>query len=204
MDWITTLQAAKIQSLWTCLHDGDLLTAYLDAPAQTLRFNIRVGHLLGGSDLDPTVEFILTIHGLKVNHSARLFPPFAFEEPQNVTREERHRKVEQHLQLWRSQSISWEDLIEDLKVGPLDIMEASLVKSDGLIGLALGGNLTSSRDSGSYCYVYVAGSTLQVERSDGNPFSLDNLVQLGDRYWEEFSLRAQQRRGHSAPTTQAP
>lgn len=202
MQWIKPPEGAEEVSLWHCLHDGKALSISSDLAAQTVTLAVNVGHLVGG-DFPDELDFLVTLDGVRSVQAMRYILPFEFQEPaEEVTRVERSRLIHQYHETYRAESMDWKAFEASLAVEPLDISDAALFLADGVAMFVLGGSHEDEQYDDIYCEVCLSGSALRVTRSDGQPFSLEELIARGDRYWEAFSERA---RAHapSSPSGQA-
>jgi hypothetical protein len=80
----------------------------------------------------------------------------------------------------------WHDVSSAVAAAYCDISDASLERSTGSVCLRLSGMV----DGDEWVQLEVEAAGLDVKRSDGAPFGLDELVAAGEEYWEAFSQRS--------------
>jgi hypothetical protein len=184
-DWIFLPKNTRKISLWSCLHDGELISCQSDLLKCFVILEFSVSHLL--EDEEKAVTFLLKLGEVE---SVRAIGHFRwvgeFEEPQNVSPEERQRLIEEYWTKWREESVSWSEFESSLKTDPLKITDASCVTNDTTITLRLGGFLDGEKFDDIYFDVFLRGKTLSAVRSDGKEFSLEQLINLGKEYWNSF------------------
>jgi hypothetical protein len=88
----------------------------------------------------------------------------------------------------REVSIGWAEVEAASAQQSMDVLEAMLAQ--GQAGVAFrAGALTHSRGSRGgdlWFNLFIRGGAVAVLRSDGVPCGLDELMRLGDQYWDDF------------------
>lgn len=191
MELLQALDSTAEVSLWTCLHDGELQAIFSDLRTQTVTVTVHVPHIGGNYGIPEDVRFLITIGGVRVTLAGRYCRPFAFERSPGVTREEECRLIDEYRRRWRSESMAWTEFELALSDNPMDISNASLFTKEGVVILTAVGNLHGDQYDDVCCEFYLLGSSIEAARSDGQPFSVTDLIRYGERYWEDWSRRAE-------------
>ena len=100
-------------------------------------------------------------------------------------REEHSRLLEEYQAKGREETLTWEDLEASVNAGFLDVMEAHWVASQAQIALQIKGTLLNED---VWCELSLRGDSLTLTRSDGEPFSLEEFIAIGEDYWDKFAL----------------
>ena len=188
LDWIYLPAGTEVESLWDCLHDGELVACRSDLINRKVDLEIRVHHLQEEPDDD--LRFFLHLNNVQSVRANVYFRwPGQFIVPKGVSREEESRMVEEYQAKWREESIGWLSFEGSLSTDPLQISDAEFARSNGKLALKITGHLDGERFKDLYCSVFLSGNSLSASRSDGRPFTLEQFMEMGFRYWEEFSQR---------------
>jgi hypothetical protein len=188
LDWVYLTPGTEVESLWDCLHDGELLSCHSDLINRKVALEFRVHHLQEEPDDD--LRFFLhlnNVQSVRANVSFRW--PGEFVVSKGVSRDEESRLITEYQAKWREESIGWLSLEGSLSTDPLQISNADIARSNGKVALKLGGHLDGERFNDLYCWVFLRGASISASRSDGRPFTLEQFMEMGRRYWEEFSQR---------------
>ena len=187
-DWIHLPKDVEELSLWSCLHDGELLSSTSNLLERFITLEVLVNHLI--EDKENPIRFLLNIDEVS---SVRAIGHFRyvgkFEEPENISDFERRILTGKHL-IWREESLSWSDFESALATDPLQISDAGYVEHNDQTTLRLGGFLDGEKFDDIYFYVFLRGKSLTASRSDGEDFSLDKFIELGRNYWDSFANNA--------------
>ena len=178
-------------SLWDCLHDGDLQAVSSDLGTQTVTLTVQVSCRGAMTDIPENFHFLITIRGVQVALVCRFVKPFDFERPLGVTREEESRLIDEYHKKWRSESMAWKEFESALPENSMDISDASLFTKQGVAILTAVGNLNGGQFDDVCCEFYIAGASIEAARSDGQPFSLTELIRRGEQYWEDWSRNSE-------------
>ena len=172
-------------SLWSCLHDGELISCRSNLLERFVTLEFSVFYLLKNEETP--VTFLLKLDDVS---SVRAIGNFRwvgkFEKPENISREEEVKLVKEYWAKWREESLSWSEFESALVTDPLQITDASYVTDDVTTTLRLGGFLDGEKFDDIYFYVFLRGKTLTASRSDGEDFSLQSFIDLGIKYWDAF------------------
>ena len=191
LDWLYLLPGTEVESLWDCLHDGELLSCHSDLINRAVKLEFNVHHLKEKPDDD--LRFFLHLNGV---HSVRANVDFRwpgeFVESKGASRKEESRLITEYQAKWREESVSWLSFEGSLSTDPLQISEAEMVRSNGKVALKLGGFLDGERFKDLYCRVFLRGTNISASCSDERSFTLEQFVEMGRRYWEEFSQRKEE------------
>ena len=179
---------AESKSLWSCLHDGEIDSCQPDLTNRNIQFECKLSHLLNESEQD--LKFLLLLEEVT---SVRALVYFRSEEnfsvPKDVSREEQCRLVEEYQSRWREESIAWKDFEKNLPANPFSISDADIVTDENQTTLKFGGHLDGDDYDDLYCTIIARGSKIKASRSDGQDFSFEELVMLGENYWNSFGKR---------------
>jgi hypothetical protein len=189
LDWTHLPAGSDAESLWDCLHDGELVSCHSDIINRAVTLEIKVHHLQGKSD---DLRFFLhldNVESVRANGYYRW--PGECIVPKGASREEESRIVEEYQAKWREESIGWLSLEGSLSTDPLQIYDAELARSNGKVALRLSGHLDGERFKDLSCSVFLRGIGISASRSDGQPFTLEEFMEMGRRYWEDFSRNAE-------------
>lgn len=180
VDWVH-LPADRIsESLWECLHDGELLSCQSNLIERNVTLEFTDHYLVEPND---DVRFIFKVDQVTSVRAEIWFRwPGGVSIPEGATREEECRLVDEYWGKWREESINWQVFESALSVDPLQIYEAELARAEDKLTLKLGGFLDGEPFDHHYCSVFVRGGSLAVSRSDGRPFSLEEFLRLGHTY----------------------
>ena len=190
-DWINLSGDSSVVHLWDCLHDGELLSCRSELVERRVTLEFRVSHLV--DEIGDDLRFFLHLHDVESVRANVYFRwPGEFSIPEGTTRDEECRLIEEYQAKWREESIGWLSFEGSLSTDPLQISEAELARGGGGVALKLGGHLDGERFHDLYCSVFVRGSRVSASRSDEKPFSLEQFVEMGRQYWEEFSRRSKE------------
>jgi len=186
-DWVNLGQNASSLSLWDCLHDADIISLETDPLHRTAVIAVNVFYINGFHGLPEDFRFFIELEGVSATRSItyRLWPG-KFERPENISREEETKLVNEYQQKGREETMSWQETETLITTGEFRASDASIAKSSE--GLTL--NIYSLRKHDSKVIsLFIRATNLSVSRSDGIPCDLEKFISLGERYWEEFSKR---------------
>ena len=185
LDWLYLPANAESKSLWSCLHDGEIVSCQSDLINRNIQFKCEILHLLDESEQD--LKFLLLLEEVT---SVRAFVHFRSEEnfsvPEDVSREEASRLIKEYQARWREESIAWKDFEKNLPENPLSISDADFVSNKNQTALKIGGHLDVDDYYDLYCIIIARGSRIRASRSDGKDFSFEQLIKLGEDYWNSF------------------
>ncbi len=185
--WTRLPAGSDVFSLWDCLHDGALLTCSSDLLNRSVCLEVEVSHLIeDGED----VRFLIqldTVTSVDVNIS--VLWPGEFQLMPGINDEESRRLVAEYWAKGREQSLGWNEFEGSLATDPLNVTDATLVCCDDRAALQLTGYQDGEKVYDRFCTVSMRFGGIRVSRSDGTPFSLEQLIVLGHAYWEAFAER---------------
>jgi hypothetical protein len=188
LDWIYLPPASEVESLWDCLHDGELRSSHSDLINRVVTFEFSVHHLREEPDDD--LRFFLHLNNVESVRANVYFRwPGEFVLSEGASREEESRLVKDYQAKFREESLGWLSFEGSLSTDPLQISDAGFCRSNGKVALKLSGHLDGERFNDLYCSVFMRGANLLASRSDGEPFTLEQFMEMGRRYWEEFGQR---------------
>jgi hypothetical protein len=185
-DWIYLPPDVEELSLWSCLHDGELISCTSDSNDEyRVVLEFSVGHLL--NEDDEGLTFPITMDGVtSVRATVNIHPAEKLIVPENTSREQHGKLIAEYHSKWREESFSWAEFETALATDPLRILNAGFVSKNNEATLRLGGILNGEKFNNIYCEVFMRGRSLSVSRSDGKDFNLDAFIDLGRDYWKNF------------------
>lgn len=184
-DWIYLPNNLEEISLWACLHDGELISCDSDLLDRVVNLEFTVKHLL--DDDDTSTTFLLTLDEVTSVRAIGNFRwPGKFEDPPNISREERGQLIKEYQAKWRQESLSWSEFESALATDPLQLGDAGYISKDNVTTLRLGGFLDGEKFDDIYFEVFLRGNHLSASRRDGRDFSLEAFIDLGRKYWDDF------------------
>lgn len=187
LDWTHLPIGCVAQSLWDCLHDGDLLSCRSDLLNRSLCLEFDIAHLRAEGD---DVRFLIHLDRV-TSVRAHIFVlwPGEFHVPDGATREQERHLIEEYQAKWREESLGWREFEDSLASDALSVTDAALARADDRVALRLNGHLDGDKFNDQYCSIYIRCGGIRAARSDGQPFSLQQLLDLGHEYWEAFAAR---------------
>ena len=185
VDWVHLPADCAAQSLWECLHDGELLSCKSNLIERNVTLEFTVHYLV--DDPNSVVRFIFRMEQVTSVRAKVWFRwPGGVSIPEGTTREDECRLIDEYWAKWREESINWQVFESALTVEPLQIYEAELALAENQITLKIGGFLDGEPFDHHYCSVFIHGGSLAASRSDGHPFSLEEFLRMGHEYWESL------------------
>ena len=188
VDWINLPPGAKAESLWSCLHDAEVVSISSNIGDRTATFICEIEHLRRFRGLAEGVKFTLQLDEV---HSVRVLRfaiwPGEFKVPPGVSRSEEASLVADYQSKGREESYTWSDLEASVtreNEQVLLIGDASLALSEeDAVALRLCCQLNDSR----YHELCVRAGGLRISTSDGGRFTVEEFQSLGESYWEHWS-----------------
>jgi len=188
LDWIHMPPGSEVESLWDCLHDGELVSSHSDLINRAVSLEFIVHHLQ--EEPDDNLRFFLhlkNVQSVRANVTFRW--PGEFIVPEGASRDEELRMGKEYQAKWREESIGWLSFEGSLSTDPLLISDAEFARSNGMLALKISGSLDGERFNDLYCSIFLRGTSISASRSDGEPFTLEQFIEMGRRYWEKYSQR---------------
>lgn len=110
VDWVNLPEGATELSLWSTLHDGDLIAIESDLLARTLTLRFDVGYVRDFHNLSEETRFVVTVSGVQSVRSLGSVPwPGDCSIPVGTPREQQEAIVAEYQSKWREESLSWAD-----------------------------------------------------------------------------------------------
>jgi hypothetical protein len=198
LDWMNLPHGAQEVSLWTALHDAQIVSIQSNLLERTVTLHLESDHLLEFHKLPLDMQFLLRLDGVQ---SARVVHyaiwPGEFSVPAGVNREEEARLIAEFQSKWREESLSWSELESAVTTEckqVIDIMDATLVAStDNSVALRIGGLLNYTK----WHELFLRAERLTLSRGDGQELGIAGLVKMGEAYWDAFERRKKE---HGRPT----
>jgi hypothetical protein len=198
LDWIHLPQGVEPASLWDCLHDAALRAIRSDPWQRSVMlefdvFYIREHHHLPDNCL---FEFYFTdIRSVRAITYSYPDPPklngMSIPAPPAIVGmrvEDKLRLKGEYVQKGRYETVTWGEFEKALADAEFEVHDAEIVQGEEVVTLRLWGMLGGE----DWHQLVLRASRLSVHRSDDVAFSLDDLIALGNAYWEAFSQRREE------------
>lgn len=101
------------------------------------------------------------------------------------TRDEQTRLLREYAAKGREESMAWADFEAAFAAADLLVWDADLVTGEDEAAVRLEGLADDER----WCAAFLRAERLSVSRSDGVSFSLDQMIRLGEEYWDAFGRK---------------
>ena len=191
LDWVHLPPGVQPRSLWSCLHDAYVRSIRSDTLERSVHLEFETPHLQGWRGTPEDLRFCFLLSGVSSVRVATCVPwPGPAPDVTGKPYAEQNRLIHAYQAKWREESVNWREFEERLSTGiSLEVLHAELAQNESSATLYLGGRL----DYDEWHSLYLRAAQISASRSDGEPFSLDALIALGDDYWEAFSERSAQR-----------
>lgn len=187
IDWINLPPHTVPQSLWTCLHDGELLTIHSDLLERTVSLEIDVPHLRQHHQLTDDQRFIFQLQDVE---SARVSTwavwPGAIPEAQDKSYEEQNRLVKEYQTKWREESMTWNNFVAAFATNEFDIGDAQVARNESSVAMQIQGSLYGDEFDNQFFNVFMRAKQILIQQNNGATVTVEHLTQLGDDYWNSF------------------
>lgn len=182
VDWVHLPEGVQELSLWSTLHDGDLIAIESNLLARTLTLRFDVGYLRDFHKFPEYIRFVITVSGVASVRSFRGVPwPGGCSIPDGTPYGQQQSIVAEYQSKWREESLSWPDFERFTNDG-LEVSSASLViEPDGValrLGLLVRGDF--------YVEAFFRGKEITFTIGE-RLFTPKEFVELGEAYWEAFA-----------------
>lgn len=179
--------AKASQSLWEALHDTEITSIISDPLERSIRVRISIKHLLGLANLPLSGYWVLIGDGVTQLKAERFeFSPTPPPMTKGLSYEEQSRLVRDWQRLGRSLSVDWEAFEKAVSTEGIGLGDASLRRLERGVLFSAGGNFLDNDD---WVTFEILANEFHCEQSDGKNLSLEDLMDLGGRYWEAFAAR---------------
>jgi hypothetical protein len=179
LDWVNLPEGATELSLWSTLHDGDLIAIESDLLARTLTLRFDVGYVRKFHNLSEETRFVVVASRVKSVRSCRSVQwPGGCSIPAETPIEQQQAIVAEYQSKWREESLSWADF-EQLTKDGLEVLDATLVQGSESIALHLG----SMVGGDSYVEAYIRGEEITFSIGTRH-LTPQEFVEVGEAYWE--------------------
>ncbi len=179
---------AASRPLGDALHDADLIQISSDPLARTVTLVLDIEHLREFAKVSSGVTWRFMVHSVSMLLARRWEAwPGPTPELNGLSHAEQCALVAEYQAKGRMVSVAWSDFERAVNAHRLCTQDATLHQRDS--DLVLEGYGHDSKNDTFFEFKLV-GAQLQCERSDGRQGSLDELLRLGEAYWENFSKRA--------------
>lgn len=186
--WIYLPQDVSPQSLWACLHDGELLTVQSDLLARSLKLEIDLPHLRPGENTGPEARYFLEISGVTVlSVEVSLSWPGTRPETKHLSVKEQIRIQSEFSALGRTESMRWSDYAENFREDAFfQIMNADLAERKDSCALRLEGYFDGETYCGNWWTISVCAQSYRLSRGRSEDISIKEFIQIGQDYWDTF------------------
>ena len=184
VDWVHLPEGTTELSLWSTLHDGDLIAIQSDLLARIVTLRLDVGYVRDFHKLSEAIRFVIVVSGVQSVRSFNSVPwPGRCSIPPGASYEEQQAIVAEYQSKWREESLSWADFERLLSTG-LEVSSATLAqRPDGValrFGLLVGGDF--------YVEAYIRGEDVTFWIGQGQ-VTPNEFIGLGEAYWEAFAKK---------------
>ncbi|MGD0347750.1 MAG: hypothetical protein ABSA85_13395 [Terracidiphilus sp.] len=184
-DWVNLPEGVSELSLWSTLHDGDLIAIESDLLARTLTLRFDVGYVRSYRKLIDETRFVVAVGGVQSVRALSSTPwPGGCQIPDGTPCEQQQTIVAEYQSKWREESLSWAEFERLISKG-LEVSSATLGQGLGGVvlrmGLLVGG--------GSYVETYIRGEDVAFSIGE-RQLTAEEFVELGEAYWEAFASRS--------------
>ncbi len=185
LDWTSLPHGVDSISLWGCLHDGRIVAIASDRLARTLTIDVDVFYIREHHGLPDSYRFRLAIHGVTAARAARYVAwPGGYAASAGASRDEEARAIADYQAKWREESVTWDDFERVTSNGDHEILEASFARGEGVAV-----RFYCATNEGNAHDVVVCGERLSVTGSDGAEIGVEQLIAMGEAYWDAFAAR---------------
>jgi hypothetical protein len=195
-DWIHLPPGLEGDSLWSLLHDAELMAIRTDGLERSAVLKFRIPHLVShAGDAD---GLVLQFHLADVTSLRALtlvLWPGPAPEVAGKGYEEQRRLINEYRSKDREESMAWREIEEAVGPAEFDVFLASLATQQDGLTMRIEGTLDDER----WCILFVRASRLSISDRDGSTLALEEAIQLGEEYWERFSTRSTRLTGKKLP-----
>jgi hypothetical protein len=172
-DWIHPPEGVEELSLWDSLHDAHLIRAHVDPLERTLQLEFDIRHVRKFHHLPEDTRFMLRFNGVssvRVNSSTASFDV----------------------------SIGFLEFAEKVEGenGRTETFEADILRAPGSVAARLFLHVNDE----FYPELIVRAECLAISLSSGKELTLEEFLQLGEAFWEDFAERGRKLRETAAST----
>ena len=179
---------AASRNLWEALHDGDVVQIGSDPLARTVTFVLDIDHLRKFAELPDGITWQFVISSVSLRSVCRWEKwPGTAPELKGLSYTEQTAVVAEYQSKGCTLSIRWSDFEQAVNEHGLWLKDATLHRRDSDIVLEGYGH---DKDTDTFFEFKLVGEQLQCERSDGKQASLEDLLTLGEAFWNDFSKHA--------------
>jgi len=171
--------------LWDGVHEAQIISIQSNLLDRSVTLHVEIENLRVFYQWPLDMQFIFRLDGVQ---SARAMTysiwPGPFAVPPGVSKEEQERLVAEYQAKWREESLSWSDLEKAVTAEHkqvIDIADAALAtEKDGAVALRIAGLLNYT----AYHELFLRGEKLTISRTDAGELSIEELLKLGEAYWD--------------------
>jgi hypothetical protein len=115
IDWVHLPIDTKVEPLWECLHDADLILINSDLLKRSLILNFHIPYINSFHKFsdDMLFQFLFEcVTSVRVVHFS--IWPGKFVLPSNISREQESKLINEYQSKWREESIDWNDFEKEI------------------------------------------------------------------------------------------
>ncbi|SRR6266496_2094180 len=177
-DWVNLPENTEVASLWAGFHGAEISSIATNIEDQTLTIEMAPFFL------PAHVKVLITFFGVKSVRVDKYPPPFQHLLTGHESFARRAQMAEGWESKWREESLGWPQFELLLETDPFQIIDADLAQGKDHIAVRIGGHLNGHNYNDLWCSVYVRAKSISVSRSDIGDFSLEQLVDVGAKWWK--------------------
>jgi hypothetical protein len=154
---------------------------------RTARFEFDIRHIREFGELPEGVRFLFLFDEVRSARATVEVPwPAPLPETRGKSREEVRRLLTEHRRKGREESITWDEIEQSALKSEGLAFDADYAENESGVAFRLFCNLLQEE---MWPTLTVSAGRLRIERSDGAAISLDELVRLGEGYWDAFDSK---------------
>ncbi len=198
LDWVNLPPNAVVESLWDCLHDGDLLAVRADLLVRTVTLEIDVAHVRDFHKIGDDTHFLVTLHDVQSVRAATFAVwPGPRPDTSGKSREEESRLINEYQAKWREESVGWNDFMALFPANKFDISNAEIVRGESGVAMQIGGMVDGDDIADQFFTIFLRAEAVSLQQSDGVSLTVEQLIKLGEDYWNAWSARATERQNET-------
>ncbi len=183
VDWASLPADIEVRSLWTTLHDADLVACVSSRLERTIRLSFDLSHLVEGEGELPCEVLLRDVTSARATVSVPW--PGECGNTKGLSRAEESRVIAEYQAKWREESLGWDDFEAAINGGSLWTLDAELATGPGSQALKLEGTLEREGHEDRYGGVTIAFASFEIT-VEGATTTLDAFDRLGAAHWEAF------------------
>jgi hypothetical protein len=188
-DWQNLPSGVVALDLWPALHDAHLISINSNRFDRDLEVQVDIAHIRKHFSLDQSLRFVFRFTGVTSARASTMEPwPGPMPEVRGQQRDDQERLITEYQSKAREVSVGWAEMEAAPAKESMDVLEAMIAQGEAGVAFRAGA-LTGSRGpqgQDRWFNLFIRSSAVAVLRSDGQPCGLDELMRLGEQYWDDF------------------